>query len=197
MGIGIGTHHTNKLGSNLITRRRIVNLAVTKWAVLHPRNRCTYCDPHYGTINLAIKKLALWGIVMGNVQSDIPTLQLPNWNFESLSSTDWHQLTLINWGVRRNLIFPEHISLTAYLQLLALASNFCILESCIYQLLHKMSRKARIISETSQADNTCPKIWIANRGYSEYKPDLKTGRLRNDSSFSAHFVQRKKLLVSC
>ena len=77
------------------------------------------------------------------------------------------------------MIFPEHISLTAYQQLLALASNFCIRESCIYQLLHKMSRKARIISETSQADNTCPKIWIANRGYSEYKPDLKTGRLRN------------------
>ena len=42
-----------------------------------------------------------------------------------------------------------------------------------------MSRKARIISEISQDDNISPKIWLANKGYSEYKPDLKTGRLRD------------------
>ena len=42
-----------------------------------------------------------------------------------------------------------------------------------------MSRKAKIISEISQEDNISPKIWMAHRGYSEYKPDLKTGRLRD------------------
>jgi hypothetical protein len=42
-----------------------------------------------------------------------------------------------------------------------------------------MSRKSRIVSEVAQEDYISPKIWIANRGYSEYKPDLKTGRLRD------------------
>jgi hypothetical protein len=42
-----------------------------------------------------------------------------------------------------------------------------------------MSRKSRIVSDVAQEDYTSPKIWVANRGYSEYKPDLKTGRLRD------------------
>ena len=42
-----------------------------------------------------------------------------------------------------------------------------------------MSRKARVISEVAQTDLISPKIWLANKGYSEYRPDLKTGRLRD------------------
>ena len=42
-----------------------------------------------------------------------------------------------------------------------------------------MSRKARLLSELPEEENASPKIWVANRGYSGYKPDLKTGRTRD------------------
>jgi G3E family GTPase/ADP-ribose pyrophosphatase YjhB (NUDIX family) len=42
-----------------------------------------------------------------------------------------------------------------------------------------MSRKARLLSELAVEDNATPKIWLANRGYSEYKADIKTGRTRD------------------
>jgi G3E family GTPase len=42
-----------------------------------------------------------------------------------------------------------------------------------------MSRKARLLSEVAVEDNATPKIWLANRGYSEYKADIKTGRTRD------------------
>jgi G3E family GTPase len=42
-----------------------------------------------------------------------------------------------------------------------------------------MSRKARLLSEVALEDNATPKIWLANRGYSEYKADIKTGRTRD------------------
>lgn len=42
-----------------------------------------------------------------------------------------------------------------------------------------MSRKARLLSEVAGEDNVTPKIWLANRGYSEYKSDIKTGRTRD------------------
>jgi hypothetical protein len=41
-----------------------------------------------------------------------------------------------------------------------------------------MSRKNRIL-EADATSNISPKIWFANRGYSEYKPDLKTGKIRD------------------
>ena len=42
-----------------------------------------------------------------------------------------------------------------------------------------MSRKARLISEVPVEENASPKIWLANKGYSEYKPDIKTGKTKD------------------
>ena len=57
-----------------------------------------------------------------------------------------------------------------------------------------MSRKARLISEVPLEDNVSPKIWLANKGYSEYKPDIKTGRTKDAVVILYHKAYEPELL---
>ena len=57
-----------------------------------------------------------------------------------------------------------------------------------------MSRKARLISEVPVEDNVSPKIWLANKGYSEYKPDIKTGRTKDAVVILYHRAYESDLL---